>query len=133
MDLTVGEMEDRFEALLGSGRGGGVARSNDTFSPVERVLRDILERGGFAFHPKHLATSAGISLAEAQKVLERWVKDSRLIRHFEVLCPESGRTVRSYRMASAVPVGEDLDCPYCEDPHLVAESDLWVTYSAPSL
>jgi hypothetical protein len=29
-----------------------------------------------------------------------------------------------------IPIGEELDCPYCDDPHLITYDDVWVTYFA---
>jgi|GEM_PF-3781850 len=94
------------------------------------VVKDLALDGSAHFHASYVAKKAGISTAEAHEQLASLQQQGILEVHFDVVCPETDRTIKSYKLEEEVPFGalfveETGDC----EPFELQESDLLVTYS----
>lgn len=94
------------------------------------VVKDLAETGSAHFHASYVAKQLRISTAQAHEELAGLEREGILEVHFDVICPETDRTIKSYKLKDEVPIGEMLieetgDC----QPFELQESDLIVTYS----
>ncbi len=94
------------------------------------VVKDLAVTGSAHFHASYVAKQLGIPTAQAHKELADLQRQGILEVHFDVICPETDRTIKSYKLKEEVPLGEMLieetgDC----EPFELQESDLIVTYS----
>jgi hypothetical protein len=94
------------------------------------IVKDLALSGSAHFHASYVAKQVGISTAEAHEQLAGLKKQGILEVHFDVVCPDTDRTIKSYKLEEEVPFGELFiektgDC----EPFELQESDLLVTYS----
>ncbi len=94
------------------------------------VVKDLALSGSAHFHASYVAKQVGISTAEAHEQLAGLKKQGILEVHFDVVCPDTDRTIKSYKLEEEVPFGELFiektgDC----EPFELQESDLLVTYT----
>jgi hypothetical protein len=97
------------------------------------VVKDLTLAGAAHFHATYVAKKLGISADEAHEKLAALEQQGLLEVHFDVICPETDRTIKSYKLKEEVPLGEFFveetgDC----EPFELQESDLIVTYSPTS-
>lgn len=97
------------------------------------VVKDLTLAGAAHFHATYVAKKLGISADEAHEKLAALQQQGILEVHFDVICPETERTIKSYKLKEEVPLGEFFieetgDC----EPFELQESDLMVTYSPTS-
>jgi hypothetical protein len=98
---------------------------------IEAKIEDLIATGGRGWHAHFLARESGASAEEVESVLARYIADGRLQRRFEILCNESGRTMQVHESSEELPLGCEIDCDFCEHPHYIVKSDVWVTYVLP--
>lgn len=94
------------------------------------VVKDLALDGSAHFHASYVAKKLGIPTSEAHEQLAG-LKDQGILEvHFDVVCPDTDRTIKSYKLEEEVPFGELFieDTGDCE-PFELQESDLLVTYS----
>jgi hypothetical protein len=94
------------------------------------VVKDLTLAGSAHFHASYVAKKLGVSTDEAHEKLAALQQQGVLEVHFDVICPETDRTIKSYKLKDEVPMGEIFieetgDCK----PFELQESDLIVTYS----
>jgi hypothetical protein len=94
------------------------------------VVKDLALSGSAHFHASYVAKQVGIPTAKAHEELARLEQQGILEVHFDIICPETDRTIKSYKLEEEIPLGEILveetgDC----EPFELQESDLLVTYS----
>lgn len=94
------------------------------------VVKDLTLAGAAHFHATYVAKKLGIAADEAHEKLADLQQQGILEVHFDVICPETDRTIKSYKLKEEVPLGEFVveetgDC----EPFELQESDLIVTYS----
>jgi hypothetical protein len=94
------------------------------------VVKDLALSGSAHFHASYVAKQLGIPTAKAHEELAGLEQQGILDLHFDVICPETDRTIKSYKLEEEVPLGEIFveetgDC----EPFELQESDLLVTYS----
>jgi hypothetical protein len=97
------------------------------------VVKDLTLAGAAHFHASYVAKKLGVSTDEAHEKLAALQQQGILEVHFDVICPETDRTIKSYKLKEEVPLGEFFveetgDC----EPFELQESDLIVTYSPTS-
>jgi hypothetical protein len=97
---------------------------------VRDVVRDLTLEGSAHFHASYVADKAHISTREAHEQLAALQKEGVLDVNFDVICPESDRTVGTFRLGDNVPFGETYIEPTgdCE-PFELTEDDILVTYT----
>lgn len=94
------------------------------------VVKDLALSGSAHFHASYVAKQLGIPTAKAHEELAGLEQQGVLEVHFDIICPETDRTIKSYKLEEEVPFGEVFieetgDC----EPFELQESDLLVTYS----
>ncbi len=94
------------------------------------VIKDLAKSGSAHFHASYVAKQLGIPTEQAHLELADLQQQGILEVHFDVICPETDRTIKSYKLKEEVPFGEFMieetgDC----QPFQLQESDLIVTYS----
>src|SRR5262249_17575643 len=94
------------------------------------VVKDLALSGSAHFHASYVAKQVGIPTAKAHEELASLEQQGILEVHFDIICPETDRTIKSYKLEEEVPLGEIFveetgDC----EPFELQESDLLVTYS----
>jgi hypothetical protein len=97
------------------------------------VVKDLTLAGAAHFHATYVAKKLRIPADEAHEKLAALEQQGILEVHFDVICPETDRTIKTYKLKDEVPLGkffveETGDC----EPFELQESDLIVTYSPTS-
>jgi hypothetical protein len=108
-----------------------VAADGASIDPAVREVVDQLAAAGRRrFRASWVADQSGVEARRAQDQLTALVSSGELTMNFEVLCPEDGRTIASFRAGEPIPVGKFLDAPDCPSgPVEVVEEELWVTFT----
>jgi hypothetical protein len=94
------------------------------------VVRDLALGGSAHFHASYVAKKLGVSTEEAHERLAALEQEGAVEVHFDLICPETDRTIATYKLREEIPFGQFFaektgDC----EPFEIAESDLLVTYS----
>lgn len=94
------------------------------------IVRQLALEGASHFHASYVAKETGHSIKAAQEALESLRVEGIVDVHFEVICPESDRTIQSFQLGEVIPYGEMFyektgDC----EPFELTEKDILVTYS----
>jgi hypothetical protein len=97
---------------------------------VSDVVQDLALEGSAHFHASYVAKQLDIPTEEAHKCLAALQQKGIVEINFDVICPETDRTIKTYKLHEEVPLGEMFieqtgDC----EPFELTESDLLVTYS----
>ena len=98
---------------------------------VESVVETIAaDRNAHPFGASYVAREAGVDVREAYRQLEDLAARHDLDRHFELISPFTGRSLRGFHLGDRVPIGEVFE-PEEEDeePFIVGEDNIWVTFS----
>lgn len=97
---------------------------------VEAAVEDLTREHAARFNASYVSKRAEADPEDSRRELLRLVERGDLTLGFEVMCPESGRTISTYSREDHVPVGETIDCDLCDvGEHVVREEDIWVTFT----
>jgi hypothetical protein len=94
------------------------------------VVRELTLDGSAHFHASYIGKQLGIPTEVAHERLAALEQEGVVEVNFDVICPETDRTIRTYKLHEEIPLGEFLieetgDC----EPFELTESDLLITYS----
>jgi hypothetical protein len=95
-----------------------------------RAIEDLTDLGTDAFRASAVARRVGSAVATVTPCLIEMVNDGRLRLRFDLLCPDNGRTIRSYREKEDLPIGEEVLSDRCGDdePFVVEPQHIWVQF-----
>lgn len=101
-----------------------------TDSVLNIVEELAAEPDGHPFGASYIAQRAGIAVPEAYRQLEVLAERHDLDRHFELISPTTGRSLREFRLGDTVPLGDTYE-PDREDeePFVVTNNDVLVSFS----
>jgi hypothetical protein len=104
-----------------------VTAGADIVAFVEGLAREGVER----FRPSLVAARTQVNVPEAHAVLNKLAQEGMLDAHFELICPndECHRTIARYEVIEQVPVGDELNCPHCDEPFVPDLNHVWVYYT----
>jgi hypothetical protein len=82
------------------------------------------------FHPR-IYKKFGISLNEKKwfNILNRLSDLGCLSVNFELCCPDSDETIRTFDRYDMIPFGMIIDCPNCGNIFPIDEKDIFITYT----
>ncbi len=97
---------------------------------VVDVVEDLALVGTSGFRASFVAGEVGAPEREVRKVLGALVESGELEVRFEVLCPDNGRTVRTYSDYRDVPFDEEMSSDRCdsEEPFVVDKDNVWIAF-----
>lgn len=98
---------------------------------VQRVVEELAaEQDGHPFGASYVAERAGVGLEDAYEQLEALAERHELNRHFELVSPLTGRSLRSFRLGDKLPIGATYDPDRDDDePFVVSPENILVTFS----
>lgn len=99
-------------------------------SDVAQIVRELTEAGSTGFRASWIARQIDDNVDDIRNELMGMVRDGELQLKFDLLCPDSGRTIRSYGNEDELPLGEEVSDERCDtdEPFLVEKSNIWVTF-----
>jgi hypothetical protein len=95
-----------------------------------QIVNDLADRAASHFNASYVAKQLGVSIDEAHSLLGHLREEGLVEVHFDVLCPDSDRTIATYALGQKIPYGEIFedktgDCR----PFELTESNILITYS----
>jgi hypothetical protein len=98
---------------------------------VECVVASIAsDENAHPFGASYVARRAGVDVEEAYRRLEELAERHDLERHFELISPFTGRSLKGFHLGDKVPVGEVFEPEEDdEEPFIVTPTSIWVTFS----
>lgn len=97
---------------------------------VGQIVQALSREGSTGFRASQVAKQTDSPIVEVQTALMKMVDEGMLELRFQLICPDNGRTIKSYRAGETLPIGEEISDGRCEsdDPFLVEKSNIWVTF-----
>lgn len=101
-----------------------------TLERVQRTVEEIVDEGADGFHASYIAAQTGVPIDEAREALVALVSSGDLTDRFELVCPSCGRTIATYSLNEALPLGAPIPCDREDEPltFVPSEQDFLVTY-----
>lgn len=95
-----------------------------------RTVEDLTELGSEAFRASAVARRVGSAVGTVTPRLMEMVNDGRLRLRFDLLCPDNGRTIRSYREKEELPIGQEVSSDRCgsDEPFVVEPRHIWIQF-----
>ena len=97
---------------------------------VAQIVKELAEGGSAGFRASWIARQVDAEVDDVRNELMGMVHDGALQLKYQLLCPDNGRTIRSYSNEDELPLGEEVSDERCDtdEPFLVEKSNIWVTF-----
>jgi len=76
------------------------------------ALTALIDSTGF--HPSTISKRCGISQSQATQLLDKLEVEGVVSPVYKVLCPESDRTIKSFKNYADIPLDDYIICELCE-------------------
>jgi hypothetical protein len=95
---------------------------------IKEAVETVARAGQKRFYGSTIAARVGTSEAAAQRELLRLVKEDLLELRFELLCPDTGVPIRTFRSLEEIPFDEEIDDERCSAPFVIDRTDVVVVF-----
>lgn len=97
---------------------------------VSQIVEELAQAGSSGFRASYVARQAHTSVEEVRAELMDMVSAGKLHLKYQLICPDNGRTIRSYGREEELPLGEEVSDARCEsdEPFIVEKVNIWVTF-----
>jgi hypothetical protein len=94
------------------------------------AVEDLTDEGSEAFRASAIARRVGAEIENVRQQLMQLVGEGTLRLRFDVVCPDNGRTIKSFNEETALPIGQELSSDRCEsgEPFVVEPQHIWVQF-----
>lgn len=94
------------------------------------AIEELTDLGTDAFRASAVARRVGTDVGAVTPRLMEMVNDGRLRLRFDLLCPDNGRTIRSYREREELPIGQEVSSDRCgsDEPFVVEPQHIWIQF-----
>ena len=97
---------------------------------IAQIVQALSREGSSGFRASQVAKQSGSPLAEVQAALMELVEEGMLELRYQLICPDNGRTIKSFSADEELPIGQEVSDGRCEteEPFVVEKSNIWVTF-----
>lgn len=97
---------------------------------LSTAVEDLTDLGTEAFRASAVARRVGSAVEAVAPRLMEMVNDGRLRLQFDLICPDNGRTIRSYREKEELPIGREVSSDRCasDEPFVVEPQHIWIQF-----
>ncbi|HEX4188576.1 MAG TPA: hypothetical protein VHY83_11815 [Solirubrobacteraceae bacterium] len=98
--------------------------------PILKIVEELTDEGTDGFRASAIARQLGLTVEQVSPVLLGMVSDGRLRLRSDVICPDNGRTIRSYWQGEQLPIGKTVQSDRCasDEPFVVTRDEIWITF-----
>jgi hypothetical protein len=98
---------------------------------IATAVENLTDEGSTTFRASAIARCVRATAVEAvTPMLMQMVRDGRLRLRFDLLCPDNGRTITSFRQEDDLPIGKEWSSDRCagDEPFIVERRHIWVQF-----
>ena len=97
---------------------------------LSSAVEDLTDQGAAAFRASAIASRVGDAVEAVTPGLMQMVQDGQLRLQFDLICPDNGRTIRSYSDKEQLPIGQAVSSDRCDsdEPFVVEPQHIWIQF-----
>lgn len=99
---------------------------------ITAAVENLTDAGSRAFRASAIARTLRVTtMGPVTRSLLAMVTDGKLCLRFDLVCPDNGRTIKSFTDREALPIGDEISSDLCasDEPFTVEERHIWVQFA----